>query len=123
VRVALDAFHSHLRASNSRCINVLISMNMGRSGGVNMKLYVRKIQKLVNGSGIKHPQVNAVFCEGHPLKLTDDVETLIHEAKQWFATHGPDRSNGLSLMIPLGKVVCFQRHCITQGHPAALKSP
>ncbi len=49
MRVALDAFHSHLRASNSRCINVLISMNMGRSGGVNMKLYVRKIQKLVNG--------------------------------------------------------------------------
>ena len=120
MRVALDAFHSHLRASNSRCINVIISMNMGRSGGVNMKLYVRKIQKLVNGSGIKHPQVNAVFCEGHPLKLTDDVETLIHEAKQWFATHGPDRSNGLSLMIPLGKVVCVQRHCITQGHPAAL---
>jgi len=70
-------------------------MNMGRSGGVNMKLYVRKIQKLVNGSGIKHPQVNAVFCEGHPLKLTDDVETLIHEAKQWFATHGPDSEHGV----------------------------
>ena len=36
-----------------------------------------------------------VFCEGHPLKLTDDVETLIHEAKQWFATHGPDSEHSV----------------------------
>ncbi len=70
---------------------------------VDMRLPVRPTARPTAKPTSQHLlKVNAVFCEGHPLKLTDDVETLIHEAKQWFATHGPDRSNGLSLMIPLG---------------------
>lgn len=73
----------------------------------NLKSTIRVIRKLASGEGIDHPQKVATFRRGVPVRIDDDVETLIAEADN-FLPREEDKSRGWKLLHPLRKMQRFQ---------------
>ena len=81
----------------------------------NRRQVLNQTTKLVSGFGIQHPRSQkegCVFRKGVPLRLDDDVESILNDAWAWEAIHGEDLGHGWLVRHPLKKIILFQRHTV-----------
>jgi hypothetical protein len=78
----------------------------------NVARVMAQVRKLASGDGVPHPCASAVFMQGRPLTLGDDIRMLVEEAWQWLDVHGEDKGHGWLLNHPLKKVLAFQQHMV-----------
>jgi len=85
----------------------------------NKRSVLRQVNKLVGGEGIRYdsktedcwPQ-GCYFLKGVKVGPTDDISTLMDDAKACEEQWGRDRGNGWLLRHPLGKMAAFQQYLL-----------
>lgn len=77
----------------------------------NVRHSMDKVYKLAHGIGVQHRHSNRqgnVFYQGIDVKLGQNFDDLLSEARAWVDDHGGDPSRGWLIVHPLKKVWTYQ---------------